>query len=174
VVASLRPSFERGVFIRCAQGAQTEGCFGTQYGGTALTRKYCPQSFTHQQVSWPAGGCQQVWNACRAGRSRVDQLSRATNRFYHWEEWRCCPAKDPYNPNPVPAELPLCSRNVFEKIAPGETATWHIPITELADFKTPGIYTVRFRAEFRITIGPGGDALPYVVFSNPLRVTIAQ
>ena len=82
--------------------------------------------------------------------------------------------KTPYNPNPAPAELPLCSRNVFAKIAPGETATWHIPITELADFKTPGIYTVRFRAEFRITIGSGGGVPPYVVFSNRLRVTIAQ
>jgi len=43
----------------------------------------------------------------------------------------------------------------------------------LADFRTPGIYTIRLRAEFRNTIGPGGGVLPYVVFSNPLRVTIA-
>ena len=82
--------------------------------------------------------------------------------------------KTPYNPNPAPAELPLCSRNVFEKIGPGETATFHIPISELADFTTRGIYTIRFRAEFRNTIGPGGGVLPYVVFSNPLRVTIGQ
>jgi hypothetical protein len=82
--------------------------------------------------------------------------------------------KTPYNPNPAPADLPLCSRNVFAKIAPGETATWDIPITDLADFKTPGIYTIRFRAEFRNTTGPGGGVLPYVVFSNRLRVTIAQ
>jgi hypothetical protein len=81
--------------------------------------------------------------------------------------------KTPYNPNPAPAELPLCSRNVFAKIAPGETETWDIPITDLADFKTPGIYSIRFRAEFRNIIGPGGGVLPYVVFSNSLRVTIA-
>ena len=81
--------------------------------------------------------------------------------------------KTPYNPNPAPAELPLCSRNVFEKIEPGETATFHIPISDLADFRTPGIYTIRFRAEFQNTIGPGGGVVPYVVFSNPLRVTIA-
>jgi hypothetical protein len=81
--------------------------------------------------------------------------------------------KTPYNPNPTPAELPLCSRNVFEKIGPGETATFLIPISDLADFRTPGVYTIRFRAEFRNTIGPGGGVLPYVVFSNPLRVTIA-
>jgi hypothetical protein len=81
--------------------------------------------------------------------------------------------KTPYNPNPTPAELPLCSRNVFEKLEPGETATFLIPISDLADFRTPGVYTIRFRGAFRDTIGPGGAVMPNVVFSNPLRVTIA-
>jgi hypothetical protein len=54
------------------------------------------------------------------------------------------------------------------------TETWRIPITDLADFKIPGVITIRFRAEFRHTRGPGGGVLPYVVFSNTLRVTIAQ
>jgi len=81
--------------------------------------------------------------------------------------------KTPYDPNPPPAQPQVCLRNVLEKIAPGETTTWNILVSDLADFKSPGTYTIRLRAEFRNTIGPGGGVLPYVVFSNPLRVTIA-
>ncbi len=51
---------------------------------------------------------------------------------------------------------------------------WEIPLTDLADFHAPGIYVIRFRAQFGNTIVKDGVAIPYIVFSNSVRVTIAQ
>jgi len=82
--------------------------------------------------------------------------------------------KPRYNPHPAPPDLPLCSRNVVEKIAKGATATWEIPLTDLANFQIPGVYTIRFRAQFGNTIMINGVAVPYTVFSNSVSVTIAQ
>jgi hypothetical protein len=56
--------------------------------------------------------------------------------------------KPAYNPHPAMPDLLVCTRNVLEKIAKGATATWEIPLTDLANVQTPGIYTIRFRAQF--------------------------
>jgi hypothetical protein len=84
------------------------------------------------------------------------------------------PLKPRYNPHPAPPDLPLCSRNVLEKIAKGATATWEIPLNDLANFPKPGTYKIRFRAQFGNTVAKQGLAVPYTVFSNAVSVTIAQ
>jgi hypothetical protein len=81
------------------------------------------------------------------------------------------PLKPRYNPHPALPDLPLCSRNVLEKIAKGATATWEIPLNDLANFPAPGTYKIRFRAQFGNTIVKHGVAVPYAVFSNSVRVT---
>jgi hypothetical protein len=83
------------------------------------------------------------------------------------------PLKPRYDRNPAPPDLPLCSRNVLEKLAKGATAMWEIPLIDLAHFQFPGIYKIRFRAQFGNLIVNNGIAAPYTVFSNSVNVTIA-
>ena len=50
---------------------------------------------------------------------------------------------------------------------------WEIPLIDLAHFQFPGIYKIRFRAQFGNLIVNNGIAAPYTVFSNSVNVTIA-